>query len=42
VLPVGIERMDWTAEDWLQWYANQNGSGHRSPKCEFRRRQAQS
>jgi hypothetical protein len=28
VLPAGIERVDWTAEDWLRWYATQNGNGH--------------
>jgi hypothetical protein len=28
VLPAGIERVDWTAEDWLQWYAKQKGNGN--------------
>jgi len=31
VLPAGIERVDWTAEDWLRWYAKQNGNGTPAP-----------
>ena len=32
VLPAGIERMDWTAEDWLQWYVKRNGNGNGHPE----------
>ena len=28
-----VDRIDWTAEDWLRWYAKQNGNGQGDPSA---------
>jgi hypothetical protein len=31
VSPAIVERVNWSAGDWLRWYAKQNGNGQGNP-----------